>query len=335
MKSSARMSLVVGSLVASVGWWSAPTLAASFADLPPDWGEVALLNDRLRVRAPKAAAPAPPGFGLMEAPAAPEHRLRLIIDSGPLRLVALVAELFRVSPGGLAQLGPAFLKTIGEDRRIGPLSVAPSATGADGLEVLEYEPRGAVKLGDANFIRGVLTKLPDGTVQSINFFVNDPALADLPAARRLIADMIASLKPGSRPLLTGMRAQPPGGTLTLDLLPGYTAYWQRGPDFDVYWIEHLVPLNQPSGRLGIYSGHHPQRGRHPDNARMQRVVLFGVAAQWYVWEGPANLTNAPRFFLEAFVPESGTRLMRHVFLEAITAAESADFQRMAESATFQ
>jgi hypothetical protein len=338
MTALARVSLMVASLVASAGLWTAPSAAASFADLPPDREEVSLLNERLQVKVPKGVKPEPPPFGLMSAPAPPEQQLRLVIDSGPLRLVVMVSELFRVSPGSLTEHGPVFLKFLAEDRRVGPLSVAPSAATIDGLEILEYEPRGQARFGDANLIKGALTKHPDGATQSLNFFVNDPALADLPAARRLIADMVGSLKPGPRPLPTGMRVQPPGGGLVLDLLPGYTAYRQVGPDFDVYWVERLVPLGQAAGRLGIYSGHHPQPGGHPDNARMERAVLFGRETAWYMWEGRSDKANVSLFFQEAFVVEPGPpthprdMLTRHIFLHAFTQAESADFQRIAESA---
>jgi hypothetical protein len=192
----------------------------------------------------------------------------------------------------------------------------------NGLEVLEFEPRGPAKIADANFIKGLLIRHPDGSLQSMHFFVNDPALADLPAARQLVTEMVASLTPGPRQLLSGMRARLGDSNFSVDLLPGYTSYWQRGADFDVYWIVPLVEMGQLAGRLGIYSGHHPQRPRHPSNARTQRAVLFGVDTQWYAWEGPANVANAARFHQEAFVLTSGTpELTRHVFF-----AETATFQ---------
>jgi len=333
MKTSARAAMV-GVLVGWVALGPAPAPAASFADLPQDWTEVSLLRDRLSMRAPKAARPEPPPYGIMEAPEAADRRLHLVIDSGPLRLVASASEMFRVSPGGLAQLGPSHMKEMERRGPVGPLSLAPSATNASGLEILTYEPRAPAKLGDAHLVSGALTRHPDGAVQILNFYVNDPALADLPAARRLIADMVASLKPGPRQLVTGTRVMVGGSNLVLVLPPGYTAYRQVGTDFDVHWVEHLVALGQPSGRLGIYSGHHPQAGRHPANARMEGAVLFGADAQWYVWEGPANLANAPRFHREAYVSVPGTPLTRHVFFYAITEAESADLQRIAESAAF-
>jgi hypothetical protein len=97
----------------------------------------------------------------------------------------------------------------------------------------------------------------------------------------------------------------------------------------------MVALGQPAGRLGIYSGRHPERRRYPDNARAERVVLFGIDTQWHAWEGPSNLANAPRYHQEAFVPAPGAQAIRHLFLEAITESEQADFRRMAESAAFK
>ena len=150
-----------------------------------------------------------------------------------------------------------------------PVSMVRSEVTASGLEIFQYEPRARVKIGDANLVSGMLTRHPDGTVQFLGFYVNDAALADLPAARRLIAEMVASLTPGAPPLPSGARVQL-AGNLVLDLLPGYTAYRQEGPDFDVYWIEHLVSMGQPAGRLGLYSGHHPQPPRHPASFELPR-----------------------------------------------------------------
>lgn len=332
---SARVPIVVGCLIASIVLWANPALAVSFADLPKDWQEVSLLKDRLWVRAPKAARLEPTAFGVMEAPPPPERQLLVVIDSGPLRLVAYVTEMFCVSRVDFTQLGTAYVKGLERDTRLDHLSVAPNATNVNGLEILEYEPRGKARIADANLIRGALIRHPDGSVQSIGFFVNDSGLADLPAARQLVTEMIASLKPGPRPLLSGTRAQLAGTNLNLDLPPDYTAYRQRGPDFDVYWIEHLVTLNQPAGRLGIYSGHHPQRPVHPDAARPQRAVLFGVDVQWRVWEVPATQGGAVIFHQEAFVPVPAGGLVRHVFFQAVTPAERTAFERIAETAVFQ
>ena len=332
MTTFARGVVIAGALLASVAPWPAPSLAVSFADLPPDWVEVSLLQDRLRIRAPEGASLEPPTVQLMAAPEAEERVRRLIIDSGLLRLVALVGEMFRVSPGGLAQHASEILKEVESDTRGMPASVVRSEVTASGLEILQYEPRAPAKIGDANLVSGMLIRHPDGTVQFLRFYVNDAALADLSAARRLIADMVASLRPGPRPLPSGTRAQL-AGNLVLDLLPGYTAYRQEGPDFDVYWIEHLVSMGQPAGRLGLYSGHHPQPPRHPASAQMRRAVLFGLDTQWYVWEGPPIPANVRLFHQEAHVRLPGGQLIRHVFFYAISQPESMDFQRMAESAT--
>jgi hypothetical protein len=215
VKTWARVSTATGWLVLSVALCASPSFGASFADLAQDGKELALLSDRLLIRVPQGARLEPLTPGLMEAPSAQDQQNRMVIDSGPLRMVAIVTELFRVSPAGLAQLGTAFAKSLQENRPVGELLVAPQATNVNGLEVFDYEPRGPAKFGDANFVKGALTRHPDGTVQLIHFFVNDAGLADLPAVRQLIRDMVASLKPGSRQLPSGTRVQVGAGDLTL------------------------------------------------------------------------------------------------------------------------
>ena len=333
MNRPARVPIVVVSLIASVVLWVIPALAVSFADLPKDRQEVSLLKDRLWVRAPTTARLEPTPFGVMEAPPPPERHILVVIDSGPLRLVAYVTEMFCLSRVDFAQLGTAYVKSLEQDPRLDRLSVTPNATSVNSLEILEYEPRGRARIADANLVRGALVRHPDGSVQSIGFFVNDAGLADLPAAQQLVTEMIGSLRPGPRPLLSGTRVHVAGTTLDLDLPTDYTAYRQRGSDFDVYWVEHLVTLNQPAGRLGIYSGHHPQRPAHPAAARTQRAVLFGVDVQWYTWE--VSRGGAVIFHQEAFVPAPAGGLTRHVFFQAVTPAERAAFERIAETAAFQ
>lgn len=315
--------------------WANALDAASFAELPSKWKEVSLLNNRIAAQVPEVARLTPPTHGIMEAPAPPERELRVIVDAGPARLVAVVSELFRVAPRDFLGLGTAYVKTMERRFRFDQLMVAATSTNVNGLELLEYEPRGKATVPGAHMVKGVLLRQADGSLQSIGFFVNDAGLADLPAARQLVTRVITSLKPGARKLLSGARVRLADTGLSLDLPPGYTSYAQRGRDFHVHWVEHLVALDKPAGRLGIYSGHHPQRPAAPATARSIPATLFGVQAEWKAWESNEG-TSAVPFRQEAFItsPVAGGGML-HIFLHAASDAERGAFQRIAESASFQ
>jgi len=164
-------------------------------------------------------------------------------------------------------------------------------------------------------IRGALVRQPDGTVQQIGFFLNEPGMQDLPAANRLVTRIVGSLRPGPRRLPA---AEP---------VNGYTTYLQPGPDFSVKWFEHLVELNARGGRMGIYSGGHPQSPEAPPDARAVRGKLFGTSAEWRLWQDDGM------FHQEAFLTAADRKL--HVFMRAVSEEERAEFQRIAESATPQ
>jgi hypothetical protein len=308
--------------------WAACAQAASFAELAA-WKEIGLLNERIRVSMPETAKLAPPSHNMVQAPQPAEKQLRVIIDAGELRMVAFVDELFRVAGKNFPALGKAYVSAVQKGYGFEELAVTPVRKTADGLEVIEFAPQGKASFPNAHLIRGVLLRNRDGTVQQIGFFLNDAALADRPAADKLVTRAIASLKAGSRSLVSG-RAQLADTPLTLTLPATYTAYTQRGPDFRVYWVEHLVSLEERAGRLGIYSGKQPQKPQAPVTAKSVPTRLFGVAAEWKVWQEPGEKGVLRQ---EAFLDGGGSRL--HVFLNATSEEERAAFQRIAESATLQ
>src|SRR4030095_17237530 len=118
------------------------------------------------------------------------------------------------------------------------LSVVADSANINGLEVLEFEPRGKAAVADGHLLKGVLVRQADGSVQLISFFVNDRGLADLPAARQLVTEVIATLKPGPRKLVSGAGVQLAGRRrLTLDPPPDYTPYRPRRAEFDAAWTQ--------------------------------------------------------------------------------------------------
>src|SRR5258706_575554 len=214
---------------------------------------LALLHYKTEAAAGKRIAA--PNHNVMEAPQPPQKQARVMIDAGNLRLVAFVDELFRVAGKSFLELGRKRVGFLKERYDFDALIAADSLLKLAGLEILEFAPRGRAAVPGAYMIRGALVRQPDGTVQQIGFFLNEPGMQDLPAANRLVTRIVGSLRPGPRRLPA---AEP---------VNGYTTYLQPGPDFSVKWVEHLVELNARGGRVGIYSRGHPHRPEAPPGAR--------------------------------------------------------------------
>lgn len=166
-------------------------------------------------------------------------------------------------------------------------------------------------------IRGVLVRQADGSLQWIGFYVNDAGLADVSTAQQLVTRVIASVREGARLLPSG--GQLTLGRLTLDVPAGYTAYAQHGPDFTVYWVEHLVPLMDEAGHL--YVGDHPARPSAPANAQYRIAMLFGIDAIWRVWRQAGGVGEPGVLRQEAFVRHH--REVVHAFIASVSEPERA------------
>ncbi len=74
----------------------------------------------------------------------------------------------------------------------------------------------------------------------------------------------------------------PGGIpgLEIDHLPGYTLSREKGPDFDVYY------LNAEDGNAGLsaYIGRHPNSFRPKTGCVEEPGMLCAERAKWYTWE---------------------------------------------------
>jgi hypothetical protein len=308
-----------------------PAHAAGLADLPADWKPVSLLRDRLHAEVPRAGEITPAPHGIMEAVPALEEEHLVTVDAGTARLIVHVKELFRTAPSDFVPLGTAYFRELAEHFQMGPVSMRPPRT-KNGLDLLESEPRGKATVPGAELIRSVLVRQADDSVQLVTFLLNEPAVVSLPAARPTIDRIIASLRAGTRKLASDATVKV--GALTLSLPPGYTAYVEGGIDFSVHLVEHVVPLGQRAGRLGIYIGHHPSRSEAPPSAQSRKARLLGLDATWRAWrmggsgEAPIVLRQ------EAYVTRGGRHDgVFHVFFHATSEAERAAFERIAETAT--
>ncbi len=73
--------------------------------------------------------------------------------------------------------------------------------------------------------------------------------------------------------------------LSISVPLGYTVKRQKGPDFDVHYIE-LKNANDPS--MGIYIGHHPNPFSSKEKAvdtTKEADIILGQKVEWVSWQG--------------------------------------------------
>src|SRR6266567_1574080 len=153
-----------------------------------------LLNGRLTVRVPVQGQSHAMSRSIMAAPDAVSESTRLVIDSGPHRMVLVAYEVFARTDQGFEQ---------GVQKETAKLSVkvrieewplpAP-------LRGFAYFPVAPTHKEEANLVMGVYAAQADGTVQHVTFFINRTAARDFDAATILAKLMAKTITAGQRRL---------------------------------------------------------------------------------------------------------------------------------------
>jgi hypothetical protein len=289
-------------------------LAALALDEPP----IALLAGRLTAKMPAASKVQPRRDGIMAAPESSEEETRVMLDAKSERLVLMAYELYALA-------GPDFEKAVRADvaARWGKAAAIPT------LETLAVEPPLAAVLvspqpadgkREANLVLGLYIKSGDGSVQFLAFYVNPDGARDAAGVTALAKRIAATVHAGTRglPHMAGDRifATRSAVHFGITVPDGYVTSTQEGPDFWVYRLRKLVPLDQPPQACGIYLGDHPshqyRQARVPrEQVNTLKGRLLGQDAEWQSWSKADRSTN------EAIVPyPRGTGMSVHVFCSA-------------------
>ncbi len=303
-------------LKAACACLAALSTAAAMGATPAGWAPLNLLDGRLTARVPPGAQAQSVSPGIMagELPHARQERVVVELERG-VRLTVFVTELFRLARPDMAATEHAFAQQIGTALKISDLGEGPVYEKPEGLAIVFLRPSEFAPVDDALFIGAALVRQKDGTLQSLAFFAN-AAGAEMPTELREMATRVSeSLVPGPRALQSGGRFGTAGWPFEVELPAGYTAYAQRGPDFDVYRLLRLAFIDETASELGIYVGAHPQKRSAPANAVSVNRPLLGRPVQWWFWTGAVARA-------ETYFQALGTaKLSGHAFVIAAGAAE--------------
>jgi hypothetical protein len=251
--------------------------------------EIALLDGRLAVRMPAAAAVQPVGASLMGAPASTETQTRVVLDVGDERLVMMATELFQHSPSGFREtvdtITAHWQLPAGTRLQVLPVPFA-TPTGLEGLAVARApldRTRQAVPVMDA-FVRHA-----DTTVQQLTCYVSPNAADDTEGCGFLAFRIFGTLTAGQRALVSnaGPRELPditgqPAATVTVP--PGWVLSTRRGASFAVHTLTRVMPFGGRFGSVTVYLGGHPSplhQQAAPGTVATRPGGLAGQATTWY------------------------------------------------------
>ncbi len=265
--------------------------------------EVPLLADHLRIRPLEGAADQARPHSIMAAPPPNEGETRLYLEDGGRKLVVFTAELYHRPTADLAA-GVRHVDPPAPTDRLVPLEL-PSGLRAAAIVATRLDTS-----TEAVPVLRLYVVSPDDTVQLVAFYVSPEVAAEGRGCARLARRIAETLRPGERRIDASGGEHVLEGTIGLTLPPGYVVLPQPGPDFAVYRVYPLVPLDEPTGSLGIYLGQHPSAAPVAPGTGTPGTV-FGQPMEWR--DRVEGILHARDAVLD--VPGHGG-LVAHVFVNA-------------------
>ncbi len=320
--------MAAGLLVATI----LPLGAKAQSALESDWQDIDLLKGRLVISAPPGTQIVPnEAANIMAAAPSEEMATKLNVPLGQTEndIVVYANEHFALFPQAPeTYFGENHLGGILEDRNAPPRS-EQFASGLRAYGAFEGKRRHA----SGNYVlANILVAQADGTTQEIFIMTWNERAQTLERYSDIASRMIASLRPGPRQRLeTGGRhvieaSSRDGRTLrfALSLPASHIFSEQRGPDFTVYRIEKLAPLDAAAGGLGIYIGWHPNMSHQRKGipaAKLMRVAtrIVDHRSEWVQYQEKDADGGPDWIHREAIVPLEGDRGLgakMHLFMAA-------------------
>lgn len=247
------------------------------ADRPSDF-----LSGRFRLSLPAEAVHANVPNDLMAAAVPEETSSLYFLEQGDDRMGVVANETFQLAGDDLEGAVRRYLSDLPEEGA--PWNIAPLPLADPSLRAVAYWPSSLVIRGDSDvWALGVLYAMPDGGVAHVSFRMDTPTAAHGTGCTGYAAQLASSAIAGDRPLGRAARdetvAVTDGRSLIIHVPADAVLLPQPGPDFLVFYIIPLVPLDQPSPSLGIYVGAYPQ-DLEPSNLPDVPGELLGEKGAW-------------------------------------------------------
>ncbi len=302
---------------------SLSSLAQPLLDRPLTDEHLVLLNDRLRIRMPEGSRLEPRSISIMAADEAIESESRVVLESGGDKLVLMAHEMF-------AQAGTDMEKQVHQELQEwertgkGHHNLERFDLAAGSLKAWTVTPANWNTAQDAIRLLGMFLVQKDNTVQYLSLYANPLLAKKGKRASDLARRIISTVRAGDRVLNLSPRRLRldlmDHSALLIQLPAGYVSYEQRGPDFDIFHIQKIVPFRSVPTHAGIFRGNfpsyqHEQSETHP-TVKTTLGAFLDQSVEWHSWSEPPNGSRREVSNREAISPQSDGDGYLHVFSSA-------------------
>ncbi len=179
-------------------------------------------------------------------------------------------------------------------------------------------------------------ELPDQTLVSLSFYLNERAIASAEKYDEYIKSIIKSLRPGSRKLLVNKPAYtiPTSwkDSLVLDIGNEFGVYLESSYGMNVATISDVVTLLEYPSTLVIYTGMHPSaffpsQGLSPEQQGEKIINISGV-------EMPFKTFNNQEVYAAEYIYEPTENMYVHFLIVAYNKATYDKYIAMLQSANY-
>ena len=303
------------------------TKEGSVADKPtvPDLSKVfSLMDDRLFVAMPEGADYFEPQVHIMGAPASHQEEMWLIFETGIGKFALYAYEFFHYSSGNIEddakRVADRWLDETG-------VSFQCSRLNNDKIQAMQLTPTVFVPAGDSVLLGSAIVKTADQMLVAVNLYADSKLFTHQEYCFTLADSVLGSLYAGTRMIETDLHKESIW-LHEIEIQKGYVLMLNRGPDFDVYYINKIVELNNKQPNMGIYIGAHPSGVRAPTNVKVTTITdqILGNKIEWMQYE-QNGIKRAETVFS---IPVNDS-LMMHIFISAIDEKSMEEMKTMARS----
>jgi hypothetical protein len=261
-----------------------------------------LLNGRVYLDFPAAAVNKARSADLMAADPSANVETRIMQDFGPARVVFFARELFRLA-------GPDLAAQAARLDAAGPPLSTRVLLRTDSLLAVLRTPTRYDSTKSAVLLGRLLVRPLDGTVLTVDAYVNPAGLSRRADYQALAEKVFATLRPGRRLLNRGAHAETyelaAGGRLVFQLPADYAVTKEGKHDFEVYHLHRLSELAAGGTGITVYFGAHPsplhrQMGLAPESGQAVKGRFLGRPVQWLGFAKPER----GLYWREQIVPDA-------------------------------
>lgn len=289
-----------------------------------------VLDNRLLVKMPEGTEDIPMQNGIMSPQVSSHDQTRLMTELINNQCIVLLAEeLYQYSSGNLEKDTRSIWEKIsGQTQYDYSLSPVYSNNGADFMII-------TITNNDPSFpmIQGAVVKSPDNALMFLGIYANEGAYEQKEDCLNLSYRILSSIMAGNRTLDLSEHEETVYN-MSIDVKKGYILTKHRGVDFEVNFIEKMIPVGGENSTMGIYIGGYPSytkemKGYTDSDIRTIDGTILGEDVEWLYYDKENEYLD-DKIHMQTLIeiPYNG---YLHIFMNAADKTSLEEMEEMAES----